>query len=136
MTLGHRTNAIYQDAVSAALDLEIDILARAGERLVDRELARTFGSDDLVLHELRRLRVLNAATEHYDLGAYHNALMHAVVADQIEVLNEAHAVGRSLISCSGRGGTSAPRQKRLLQRPAKGQRCLAPPAASLGFVHR
>jgi hypothetical protein len=36
VTLGHRTNAIYQDVVSAALDLEIDMLARAGERLVDR----------------------------------------------------------------------------------------------------
>ncbi|MEZ5654252.1 MAG: hypothetical protein R3E87_27270 [Burkholderiaceae bacterium] len=103
MTIGHRTNAIYQDAVTAEHDLEIDMLARAGERLVDRELARTFGGDDLVLHELRRLRVLNAAAEHYDLGAYHNALVHAVVPGQIEALNEAHAIGGELITlCCGR----------------------------------
>ncbi|MEZ5654258.1 MAG: hypothetical protein R3E87_27300, partial [Burkholderiaceae bacterium] len=103
MTLGHLANAIYRDVVSAALDLEIDMLARAGERLVDRELARTFGGDDLVLHELRRLRVLNAAAEHYDLGAYHNALVHAVVPDQIEALNEAHAIGgEPLRLCGGR----------------------------------
>ena len=103
MTMGHRTNAIYQDAVTAEHDLEIDMLARAGERLVDRELARTFGGDDLVLHELRRLRVLNAAAEHYDLGAYHNALVHAVVPDQIEALNETHAIGNKLIVlCGGR----------------------------------
>lgn len=102
MTIGHRTNAIYQDVVSAALVLEIDMLVLAGERSVDRQLARTFGGDDLVLHELRCLRVLNAGAEHYELGAYHNALVHAVVPGQIEVLNDAHADGEPLLLCGGR----------------------------------
>lgn len=102
MSLGVRTNAIYQEVVAAALDLEIDLLLRGGERLVDRKIARTFGGDTVVVRELQRLRELNRAPEHYDLGAYHNALLYAVLPDQIDAMNDAHAGEELMAFCSGR----------------------------------
>lgn len=71
MTAGHRTNAIFQEPISMALDLEIDILRHGNQRLVDRRIAKTFGGDAVVVRELRRLRDLNNAAEHHRLGAYH-----------------------------------------------------------------
>ena len=58
MTIGARTNAIYREVVSTALDLKIDAIARAGDRLQDRRLARALGGELGVLRELRRLRGL------------------------------------------------------------------------------
>jgi len=79
MTIGHRTNPIFVEAVTMALDLEIDILERGGQRLEDRKIAKTFADEAIVVRELRRLRDLNNAAEHHRLGVYHNALLYAVL---------------------------------------------------------
>ena len=99
---GARTNAIYREVVSTALDLEIDAIARAGDRLQDRRLARALGGELGVLRELRRLRDLNDRDQHFELGAYHNALLHVVLPAQIECMNEAHADGPPMVFCDGR----------------------------------
>jgi len=102
VTIGARTNAIYREVVSTALDLEIDAIARAGDRLQDGRLARALGGELGVLHELRRLRDLNGRTAHFEFGAYHNALLHGVLPGQIEGMNEAHADGPPMTFCDGR----------------------------------
>lgn len=86
MTLGVRTNAIFREALNAVLDLEIDGLARAGQKFSDRRLARVFGGDGGVLRELQRLRDGNAAEVHFELGPYHNALLYSFVVDAIRDL--------------------------------------------------
>jgi len=102
VTIGARTNAIYREVVSSALDLEIDAIARAGDRLQDRRLARALGGEGGVLRELRRLRDLNDRDQHFELGAYHNALLHGVLPGQIEGMNGAHAGGPPMECCDGR----------------------------------
>lgn len=79
-----------------ALDLEIDILRHGNQRLVDRRIAKTFGGDAVVVRELRRLRDLNNAAEHHRLGAYHNALLYAVLPGQFEVIQR-DARGRGAV---------------------------------------
>ncbi len=88
MSLGVRTNVIFQDAVHAVLDLEIDGIERSGGRFGDRRLARVFGGEAGVLRELKRVREWNGAAEHYEVGAYHNALLHSFVGDGIEGMAE------------------------------------------------
>jgi hypothetical protein len=88
VTIGCRTNAIFQEAVTAGLDVEIDLLARDGQRFGDRKLARIFGGAAGVVRELRRLRNLNAAAEHFELGAYHNALLFSFLVDFVESMHE------------------------------------------------
>jgi len=83
VTLGVRTNAIFQGAVEMVLDLEIDMLELGGEKFADRRLARIFGGDAGVVRELRRLRDLNAAAEHFELGAYHNALLYSFLVEGV-----------------------------------------------------
>jgi hypothetical protein len=91
VSFGVRTNAIFQEAVGAALDLEIDNLRLAGGRFDDREVARVFGGDRVVVRELARLRDANASQAHFDLGAYHNRLLYALLPDQLEALHDVHA---------------------------------------------
>lgn len=100
MTIGAETNAIYQDVVAAAVAVEIDML-RTGVPLQDEGLLRTFGSATAIVRELRRLQQLNSATAHFELGAYHNALLHAVVPDFIDRLNDM-AADEPLTFCGGR----------------------------------
>ena len=102
MTIGARTNAIYREVVSSAVDLEIDAIARAGDRLQDRRLARALGGEEGVVRELRRLRDLNDRDQHFELGAYHNALLRGVLPGQIEGMNEAHPDGPPMAFCDGR----------------------------------
>lgn len=98
MTIGAEANAIYQDLIGQALDVEIDLLS-SGVPLENERLARTFGGEDSVLIELQRLRRLNADAKHFDLGAYHNALLHAIMPSFIESLNEGEG---PLGFCGGR----------------------------------
>jgi hypothetical protein len=100
MTIGAQTNAIYQDVVDAAVAVEIDLL-RTGVPLEDEGLLRTFGSATAIMRELRRLQQLNSDTAHFELGAYHNALLHAVVPGFIDSLNDMAAY-EPLSLCGGR----------------------------------
>jgi len=93
VTIGCRTNAIFQEAVAAGLDLEIDLLEHEGQKFGDRKLARIFGGEIGVVRELRRLRDLNAAVGHYELGAYHNALLFSFLVGFIESMHEVHDGG-------------------------------------------
>jgi hypothetical protein len=55
----------------------------------------------VVLRELEWLRDINAAQDHFDLGAYHNRLLYAVLPDQLDVVHDMHA-GRDIEFGGGR----------------------------------
>ncbi|MBZ0150544.1 MAG: hypothetical protein K8J09_03360 [Planctomycetes bacterium] len=79
------------------LDMEIDRLELEHDQFDDRRLARIFGGDAGVGRELRRLRDWNAAAQHFELGAYHNALLYSFLVETI-----ANAPEEVLVFGSGR----------------------------------
>lgn len=102
MTIGYRTNAIYRELVEHSLDLQIDKLRLDGVEFGDRQLAQAFGGDAGVLRQLRALRDWNAAAQHYALGAYHNALLYAVLPGEVECMNELHSGEQPMVFGDGR----------------------------------
>ncbi len=102
MTIGYRTNAIYSELVGQALDRQIDSLTRDGRGFGDRLLTQAFGGDAGVLHQLSVLRDCNGSAHHYSLGAYHNALLYAVLPDAVESMNELHAGEEPMLFSGGR----------------------------------
>jgi hypothetical protein len=102
VTIGHRTNAIYRELVGQALDLEISALKISGEKFGDRRFARAFGGDDAVVRELSALRDWNDSAQHYALGGYHDALLYAVLPNQVEAINAVHAGQAPMVFCGGR----------------------------------
>jgi len=102
VTIGHRTNAIYRELVEQALDLQIDTLRLDGVEFGDCQLAQAFGGDAGILRQLRALRGWNASAQHYTLGAYHNALLYAVLPGEVECMNDMHSGEQPMVFGDGR----------------------------------
>ena len=101
MTIGCRTNAIFQEAVTAGIDMEISMLMCEGMSLDDEEIQRTFGGREVVVRELQRLLDLNESGDHFELGAYHNALLHSFLVGFVEAMHEP-CEGKMMTFCAGR----------------------------------
>jgi hypothetical protein len=90
VTVGGTTNAIYQELLDAAIEVECDVLA-GGDDAADATMLKMFGSATVITKELQRLQELNRSPKHYRLGPYHSFLVRELGLPYIQVVNDPDA---------------------------------------------